>query len=88
MTDSAPQRFCRRCLLKDISKDEYFHTVYEYIESLDESQKTPDNEYEHRLSICRDCSHLVNAMCELCGCFVEVRAAKKQSHCAQSSKIW
>ncbi|MFQ7747018.1 MAG: DUF6171 family protein [Eubacteriales bacterium] len=31
---------------------------------------------------------LRNGMCALCGCFVEVRAAKKRQHCAQSEKIW
>ncbi len=86
--DDTVFRFCKRCLLKDLAKDEYFATVYDYIQSLDDSQKTSDEEYERRLALCRDCSHLVNAMCELCGCFVEVRAVKKLSHCAQSDKIW
>ncbi|WP_099205542.1 DUF6171 family protein [Scatolibacter rhodanostii] len=85
-TDSP--KFCRRCLLKDISSDEYFNTIYEYIENLDASQKVSSNEYEKRLDSCRSCDHLVNGMCELCGCFVEVRAIKRQSHCAQSSEIW
>ena len=39
-------------------------------------------------ALCKACGHLVNGMCELCGCFVEVRASKKNQRCAQSADIW
>lgn len=41
-----PRGECRRCLLKDLSKDEYFASIYEYIESLSEEEKAPKAEYE------------------------------------------
>jgi hypothetical protein len=79
---------CRRCLLKDLTDGEYFSSVYEYIESLDMEIRTSQKEYQCRLTACEQCSHLVNGMCELCGCFVEVRAAKKGSHCAGNVRMW
>ncbi|MBE6823475.1 DUF6171 family protein [Caproiciproducens sp. LBM24188] len=79
---------CRRCLLKDMTDSEYYRSISEYVESLDETMRTPAPDYEARLAYCRQCSHLINGMCELCGCFVEVRAAKRQNHCAKDSRIW
>lgn len=79
---------CFKCLLKELSEDDYYKNVYEYIASLDESVKTPDEVYEARLAICLSCKHLINGMCGLCGCFVEVRAAKKNNYCAKSREIW
>lgn len=79
---------CRRCLLKDLTDSDYFANVYEYIDSLLPEVRTPPPEYERRLDTCRSCDHLVNGMCRLCGCFVEVRAAKRRNHCADSASFW
>ena len=79
---------CRRCLLKDLSDTDYFHSIYEYIENIPPEQKTPDALYKDRLQKCTSCDHLVNGMCALCGCFVEVRAAKVRQHCAKNAEIW
>lgn len=78
---------CRRCLLKELD-GAYFRSVYEYIESIPEEEKTEPEEYARRLERCRSCDCLQDGMCALCGCFVEVRAAKRRQHCAQSMKIW
>ena len=69
-------RECKRCLLKDMDTQEYYRTVSEYVESLDESLRAPKEEYERRLSLCRECDCLINGMCRLCGCFVEARLQK------------
>ena len=82
------ESYCRKCLLKDISKEEYFKNVYEYTKSLDEEIKTPDGEYERRLGICKECDKLINGMCAVCGCFVEVRAAKKINYCPDVNRKW
>lgn len=79
---------CRRCLLKDLSDTDYFHSIYEYIENIPPEQKAPDALYKNRLQKCTSCDHLVNGMCALCGCFVEVRAAKVHQHCAKNAEIW
>ena len=79
---------CKRCLLRDLTDDDYFQNVYEYIAGLREDVKTPEEVYGRRLDLCRKCEHLVNGMCALCGCFVEVRAAKQQNYCAKDRSIW
>jgi len=80
-------RVCRRCLLREMSEDA-FQNVYEYIDSLDEAVRTPETEYARRLRECRTCGELLSGMCRLCGCFVEVRAAKRGLSCPASPPRW
>ena len=79
---------CKRCLLKDLSKEDYFQNIYEYIESINPDAKTSAEEYNRRLGFCRSCDHLINGMCRLCGCFVEIRAIKKDASCADFPMKW
>lgn len=67
---------------------ELYGAVTSYIERLPEKQKADEKTREARLVVCRRCDSLVNGMCALCGCFVEVRAAKKAMHCAKDSSLW
>jgi len=79
---------CKRCLLKDLQEDEYIKQVYEYIESLPDEIKADTALFQERLELCRVCNYLVNGMCKICGCFVEVRAAKKAQQCPGSVSRW
>lgn len=45
-----------------------------------EDQVSPE-EYEKRLAICKECERLNAGTCDACGCYVELRAAAKVSHC-------
>lgn len=79
---------CRRCLLRDIDRDGYFSSIFAYINSIPPAQKAEDAVYRQRLELCKQCDHLVNGMCDLCGCFVEVRAVKRGAHCPLREDIW
>ncbi len=81
------QRQCKRCLLRELD-GEYFQSIYQYIQNLPAEQKADSDTYRARLSLCRTCDHLVNGMCDLCGCFVEVRAAKKLQRCPDTPARW
>lgn len=82
------KRFCRKCLTRDLTDEAYFRNMYEYIENLDEDIKTPDDLYQERLSLCRQCENLSDGMCRICGCFVEMRAAVKKNYCPAVHKKW
>ncbi len=82
------QRLCRRCLAKEMPDAEYFQNMYEYIANLDAAVKTPDAIYEKRLSYCRNCDNLLNGMCRICGCFVEMRAAISTNTCPAVHPNW
>ncbi len=45
-------------------------------------------EYDARLELCKECEKLIGGMCRVCGCFVEVRAAKKSVHCPGIPRRW
>lgn len=88
MDNSAKVRYCRKCLLKDMDKNEYYKNVYDFIESLDEDVKAPKQEFERRIGICRECESLFEGMCRVCGCFVEMRAAVKNNYCPSVRDKW
>ena len=73
-----------RCLLPQ--GEELYRSVMEYVDSIPLAERVLDEEYERRLGICKTCRHLSNGMCALCGCFVEVRAAKLNQGCADN--LW
>ena len=81
-------QYCRKCLLNELDDRKLFEYVTDYIANLPEESKTPSDEYNRRLAICKACNHLVNGMCALCGCFVEVRAAKINQYCAKTQRYW
>jgi len=80
---------CKRCLLNELDETELFRSISEYINAMPKEQRVSESEYQTRLSLCRQCDHLMNGMCAICGCFVELRAAKQIMHCAAGSKaVW
>ena len=44
--------------------------------------RTPEDAYAERMQRCRECDYLEQGMCRACGCYVELRAAKKTQHCS------
>lgn len=73
---------CRRCLLREMqSENDYYQSVLHYRAGLPPGQRTPDAEYERRLTACKACAELSAGTCLQCGCYVEMRAARADRHC-------
>ena len=68
-------RICKKCLLREMDEAGFFQNMYDYIARIPADDKTPGEEYERRLSICKECEKLLSGMCRMCGCYVEMRAA-------------
>ena len=77
-----------RCLLFEAGQADMARNVAEYVASLDESVRTPEEEYRARLSLCQECAELMNGTCRLCGCYVETRAAKRVQGCPMVPPRW
>ncbi|MBR3765141.1 MAG: hypothetical protein IKK57_11415 [Clostridia bacterium] len=77
-----------RCLLLEAGQADMARTVAEYVAGLDDSVRTPEEEYRARLSLCQDCPELMNGTCRLCGCYGETRAAKKGQQCPMVPARW
>lgn len=82
------RKYCKKCLLRDMSKDDYFKNLYDYIDGIDEDIKTVAAEYERRLALCKECDNLLDGMCRICGCYVELRAAITTNYCPNIDKHW
>lgn len=80
--------FCRRCLAKEMPDKAFFQNMYEYIAQLDEDIKVADETYQIRLAACKQCDNLLNGICRVCGCFVEMRAAIAKNECPAVNPKW
>jgi len=70
-------------LLQEGQGEDLYRSVMEYISAIPLEEKAPKEEYKRRLGMCKVCDYLTNGMCALCGCFVEIRAAKVNQRCAK-----
>ena len=83
-----PKRFCRKCLIRELGMDEYFQNLQDYIRNLDADLKVSDAIYEERLAKCKECEKLVQGLCRVCGCYVELRAVMKKNSCPLGTPAW
>jgi hypothetical protein len=81
-------RVCRKCLIRASSKEDFFRQLEAYISGLAEEDRVDQETYERRLSICNSCENLMEGMCRLCGCYVELRAALKVRRCPALPARW
>jgi len=79
---------CRRCLLAELDPDGMYRAVQKRVAQLSEDERTDLPEYQRRIAACTACSYLNSGTCGLCGCFVELRAAKKQMNCPHTKPKW
>ena len=80
--------FCKKCLLAEIDPEGVYRSVIELVDALPEDKRCCSEEYGRRLGICRVCSQLSGGVCMQCGCYVELRAAKKSSVCPHPEHYW
>ncbi len=80
---------CKRCLLLETGDEVLYERIKRTIDSIPAEKRCGDDEYQKRLLLCKSCEKLIGGMCRVCGCFVEVRAAKKEAYCPQAgNKFW
>ena len=79
---------CRRCLLQDIDESQLMEAIQQRIAALPASQRASAEDYAARLSECRMRDFLVSGTCQKCGCYVELRAAKRSAYCPHEKPRW
>lgn len=79
---------CRKCLLADYDPENALRTVREMIEAMPPEERADGEEYRRRLSVCGQCGELNAGICGKCGCYVELRAAKKRLGCPHERRLW
>ena len=82
-------RICKRCLVGDIpDQASLAELIRERIALLPEEQRAEEAVQQARLDTCRCCDHLSSGTCALCGCYVELRAAKRLMRCPDVPARW
>ncbi|MCC8049515.1 MAG: DUF6171 family protein [Clostridiales bacterium] len=81
-------RICRKCLLYEETEEAFREKLAGYLANLDDDDRVDQATYEARLTKCSECEHILNGMCRLCGCFVELRAAIKVRKCPDVERRW
>lgn len=82
------ERPCKKCLLAQSAMQDVFEAVQEQIRALPEDERTSEKEYSRRLALCTGCESLTSGMCQKCGCFAELRAARKRAGCPDVPAKW
>lgn len=85
MTGKKP---CFRCLLMEADESQLYGVIQQRIAAMPEPQRASQEEYQRRLALCGECGELVSGTCRKCGCYVELRAAKKTSVCPHEKPRW
>lgn len=60
--------------------------LQKYLDVIKTEDKVPENIYEERLVVCKQCELLLDGTCQACGCYVEFRGAVKSGRCPK--KKW
>ena len=81
--------FCKRCLLEDLAGERSLHDIVRSrIALLPDGERAEPAEYRRRLALCKQCDQLISGTCAQCGCYVEIRAAKRRLHCPHAQARW
>lgn len=91
LRDSETQhlQYCKKCLLIKITDEKaLYELILEQISLMDEDKRASEEEYRRRLTICETCNYLNRGTCVQCGCYVELRAAKRQLRCPCLPPKW
>ncbi len=80
---------CRRCLLEDLPAGSVLaENIRDLISQLPPECRAPAEMERKRLDACRRCENLSEGMCKLCGCYVELRAARIKQSCPDLPDRW
>ncbi len=72
---------CLRCLLQELDPEKYQRDIQRILTLMDREEKAPEKLYQERLEACRSCEYLYEGTCNACGCYAELRAAGRHTHC-------
>lgn len=73
-------RICKKCLLREMAEADQA-MIEKYKNAIKEDDRVSQEQYETRLSVCKECERLNAGTCAACGCYVELRALVPLSHC-------
>ena len=71
---------CKKCLLREMAQADQA-MIKKYTEAIKGADRVAKEEYERRLSICKECEKLYAGTWNACGCYVDLRSLTAVSDC-------
>ena len=71
---------CKKCLIGQDTEN-YLALIAKNKAATPEKYRAAENVYAQRIAVCEDCEKLSGPTCLACGCYVELRAIRKDSKC-------
>ncbi len=81
-------RLCPRCFDDPQLQEEFARRAMDYALELPPEQCVEEGVYQARLTACEKCEYLAKGACGKCGCFVIVRARRKNKDCPLFPSRW
>ncbi|MBQ7741242.1 MAG: hypothetical protein IJT65_08435 [Eubacterium sp.] len=72
---------CKRCLLAEAGNKVELWDIEQFVLTLDKELLVSEEEYQKRITLCKECDELISGLCGRCGCYVELRARLKEKDC-------
>lgn len=79
---------CTRCLLEEAGNRDMADIIAQRIAVIPTDKKAEGALYKRRLDTCLSCDSLNGGICGKCGCYVELRAARKDGYCPHQDRKW
>ncbi|MBO7662709.1 MAG: hypothetical protein J6U01_05020 [Clostridia bacterium] len=80
---------CVRCLLSELPDEKALAEILrERLAQLSPEERVPEAVRQRRLDVCRACGRLNRGTCTACGCYVELRAARRGRSCPEGPEKW
>lgn len=76
---------CKKCFI-GVQAEQYSEMIEKCKAAIPARDRTEEAEYARRIGLCEECEAFHAATCRACGCYVELRAMKKGTHCPK--KKW
>ena len=73
-------RICKKCLIGQQAED-YLALIEKNKAATPAKYRASDEVYDRRIAACEGCEKLTGPTCMACGCYVELRAIRKDSKC-------
>lgn len=73
-------RICKKCLTMQQAED-YLALIAKNKAATPEKYRVTEDVYDQRVALCEECEKLSGPTCMACGCYVELRAIRKDSRC-------
>ena len=79
---------CPRCPEFYGDRQEEEEKIARYIGNIPAEDRVSGEEYQNRLAVCGDCGMLREGICGKCGCYVQIRALRREMGCPDEVPKW